>query len=103
MTKAKPKTEAPLILFNGRTYCCRKWEDKRWACVREAEHAYVAAYSLTDARRVINEYTGREFATYGELKNYWNRGTWGINMKDVIPERGLWVIFRYGSQPVRLA
>ena len=49
-----------LNIWNGGGLCCRKPGDQRWAKlgINEQPHAYVAAYSRADARRVIEEYCG---------------------------------------------
>ena len=83
-----------LKLWNGRGYCCKKLDDPSWDSLgREGPpHAYVAAYSRADARRVIAEYCGKMPSDF-ELSVYWNEGTWGNYMNDVVPERGLWLAF----------
>lgn len=83
-----------LKIWNGRGYCCRKTGDAHWAAIRTNVdvHAYVAAYSRADARRVIEEYSGRDPGDT-ELKVYWCEGTWGNAMQGVTPERGLWLGF----------
>jgi len=83
-----------LKLWNGNAFCCRKQDDALWATVKfnGAPHAYVAAYSRADARRVIGEYCGR-LPSDSEISAYWFEGTWGRMMEGVVPERGLWIGF----------
>jgi hypothetical protein len=88
-----------LKLFNGRGYSLRKHADPLWKkweaeCARRECHlyvnGYVAAYSMADCRRVIAEYCGRDPGVT-EIRDYWNKGAWGIYMQHVTPERGLWL------------
>jgi hypothetical protein len=90
-----------LKLWNGRAYCCFKPSDKRWkGSERGASHAYVAAYSVADALRVITEYCGHSPGRT-EITKYWNEGCWGNSMDGVEPERGMWIAFERG-EPVRV-
>lgn len=90
-----------LKLWNGRASWMRKPEDPLWNGVRvnSCTHAYVAAYSRADARRVIQEYTG-SMASDNEIKEYWNEGCWGNDMKGIDPVRGMWLSF--GGAPVKV-
>jgi hypothetical protein len=66
-------------------------------------HAYVAAYSMNDAVRVITEVLGYEpRGIRSELKIYWSRGCWGTPMDGITPERGMWVQQGYNFKPVKL-
>lgn len=89
-----------LKLWNGRAYALRRDNDSMWEGVRgnAYSHAYVAAYSRADARRVIVEYCGHDPGD-AELRDYWSEA-WGTNMKDVTPERGLWIDL--GKGPARV-
>lgn len=91
-----------LKLWNGRGYCCDK-RDARWNALphNRAPHAYVAAYSRADARRVIEEYCGRLPAD-SELRDYWSEGCWGNSMRDIPPERGLWLQWHHTETPERV-
>lgn len=91
-----------LKIWNGRGYCCHKSSDPLWSGIPPSaySHAYVAAYSRADARRVIAEYTGRE-PHDAEIRDYWSEGAWGNDMKGITPERGLWVAIGRAS-PVRV-
>lgn len=89
---------SPLSLWNGRAYSCRSPGDPRWDGVggKGRQHAYVAAHSMADARRVIEEYCGR-LPSDSELRVYWSEG-WGEVMDGVEPERGLWLDLGHGPR-----
>lgn len=91
-----------LKIWNGRGYCCVKPDDPLFANRRPnlSVKGYVAAYSRADARRVIEEYTGRNPGDT-ELRDYWQEGSWGNKMSGITPERGLWVSIEDGA-PVRV-
>ncbi len=76
-----------LKLFNGRG----------WG---SGQHAYVAAYSQADARRVCEE-LGYQL-TASELKVYWSHGCWGTRMDGITPERGLWLQENWHEVPKRI-
>lgn len=90
-----------LKLWNGRGNCLLKSGDPMWDGFRNNAyaHGYVAAYSRSDARRVIAEYCGRDPGD-AELRVYWNSGCWGNPMDGIAPERGLWIDL--GKGPVRV-
>ena len=92
-----------LKIWNGRGICCRTDSDPRWKDVpwNRCGHAYVAAYSREDARRVIEEYTG-EKPSVSELRDYWAEGCWGRAMDGIEVERGLWISFDERSTPERV-
>lgn len=92
-----------LKIWNGRGYCAYKHSDPLWKDVRANSdvHAYVAAYSRADARRVVAEYCGHVPAD-SEIKDYWHEGSWGDPMKEIAPERGLWLQFGHYCTPVRV-
>lgn len=97
MSKKKIK---PLKLFNGRAWCCVNHRDPRWKGIRpDSCHAYVAAYSRADARRVIFEYAGN-MPSDGELRDCWHADCWGNSMDGVEPKRGLWISFGRFERPV---
>lgn len=89
-----------LQMWNGRGNTLRNSDDSIWAGVRLNAYscAYVAAYSRADARRVIAEYLGRDIGD-AEIRDYWHP-CWGNDMRDVVPERGLWL--DVGKGPVRV-
>jgi len=94
-----------LLLFSGRAYKCVKPGDQRWAGRQQGfihgARAFVAAYSISDVRRVITEYTGTPAST-SEIENYWRKNAWGDLMDYIVPERGLWVRFQINELPVKL-
>ncbi len=92
-----------LKIWNGRGYCCIKPSDPLFSGMRPNGyvHAYVAAYSRADARRVIEEYTGID-PKETELRDYFSEGCWGNAMVNITPERGLWIIVGHNSDPVRV-
>lgn len=96
-------TTKPLKIWNGRGYCCRKYEDPAWEALRHNAHvhAYVCAASRADARRVIEEYCGR-LPPDSELKEYFHEGSWGNDMAGVAHERGLWIRFGDHGKPQRV-
>lgn len=73
-----------LKLFNGRGH-------GQWM---RHHHAYIAAKSKADAARMMAQVFGffSENSALRELNVYWHAGAWGNHMKDVNPERGVWVI-----------
>lgn len=90
-----------LRIWNGRGYDCINHKDPRWKDIpyNKSCHAYICAYSIADACRVIGEYTGTP-GRPSELKNYFSEA-WGISMDGITPERGLWIAFKDG-QPTRV-
>lgn len=88
-----------LRLFNGRAGSCCDWKDQRWKTTPRSDltaHAYIAAYSMADAVRVVKEYSeGRARTSVHEINIYWNKNCWGNSMDGITPERGLWVLFDY--------
>ena len=92
-----------LKIWNGGGLCCFKGGDPRWSALthNQQPHAYVAARSRADARRVIEEYCGKLPAD-AYLRDYWSEGAWGIWMEGVLPERGLWLQFDPTGKPERV-
>lgn len=93
-----------LKIWNGRGYCAQKPSDPIWQGVRSGayRHAYIAAYSREDARRVIEEYCGRK-PPVSEIRDYFSEGCWGTSMSSITPERGLWIqIEGKADKPVRV-
>lgn len=68
-----------LKLWNG--YAFPTYSKQRKVCV--------AAYSAADARRLFVE-LGFVDPGASQIRNYWSP-MWGIDMKDVVPERGVWL------------
>ena len=89
-----------LEIWNGRGYSCRNHDDPRWKA-GEYYHVYVGAYSRADARRVIEKYCGY-LPPDAEIKDYFSKGCWGNTMDGVERERGLWVEFNTGTQPIKV-
>lgn len=89
-----------LKLWNGEgLITCRNNSDPRWKDVEfnGSVKAFVAAYSRTDAARVIEEYCGRKPSDH-ELREYWSP-LWGMQMAGIAPERGLWLMFSRTGKP----
>ena len=62
----------------------------------------VCAHSRTDAARLISEAYGGDVGRLNrQIKDYFPP-CWGNNMKDITPERGVWLIPFYGAQPSRV-
>ena len=80
----------------------RKHNDPLWSGVAHnaSVSGFVAAYSRADVRRVIAEYTGSPTSDK-ELREYWSE-CWGNSMDGIPCERGLWLQFRHGEQPIRV-
>lgn len=56
-------------------------------------HCYVAAYSVADALRLVEQCLGYlPRGMRGEIENYWSPGLWGRTMDGITPERGIWVV-----------
>lgn len=86
-----PKT---LRFWNGRPYTLNGYD--------KHDHVSLAAYSIADARRLFVE-LGHCDPGYTEIKKYYAE-TWGNDMQDVAPERGIWVVNRFvnNNKPVKL-
>ena len=84
-----------LKFWNGRPYGVLGHGDEF-----KSAHVYVAAYSAADARRVCVE-AGKDDPGAREISVYW-APCWGTLMKDVQPERGLWVVHGYHGKPQRI-
>ena len=89
--------------FNGRAICLRNPNDSRWDGIRTNQSvcAYIGAYSVTDAIKLIEEYCGTK-PSRTEISSYWNKGAWGIHMDGVELERGIWIQFDHTQKPVRV-
>jgi hypothetical protein len=83
-----------LLLLNGRW----GWNTR--------QYIYIAAKNKTDAARLMlqaNEGRGTVGAMLYEINNYFSVGCWGNSMKDITPERGVWIAEdNYGSIPERV-
>jgi hypothetical protein len=79
-----------LKIWNGRS-CI--WEAKLPEELRghRSYHMYIAAYSVADASRLINEFNGYERNYAQEIKIYFSKGCWGNSMEGITPERGIWI------------
>jgi len=64
-------------------------------------HLYIAAYSVSDAVRLITEFCGCEGrGVKAEITNYFSPDCWGNAMEGITPERGLWIKFGHTGTPV---
>ena len=82
-----------LKLWNThRVEACRKHGDAIWSAVgpRDFVSIFAAAHSRADLRRLIEEYCGRDPGD-AELKHWCLAPSWGKQMENVTPERGLWL------------
>ena len=71
---------------------------------RKIAHFYACAYSIADLRRALDT-AGYRNVSYSEIKQFWSPGCWGILMKDVTPERGVWVSYpetKWTATPTRI-
>jgi hypothetical protein len=91
-----------LKIFNGRAFLLRNPKDPKWNGVSHnaSAHAFVAAYSRADARRLIAEYWRDPGDT--ELRVYWHEGAWGNDMAGITPERAIWIRFAHNQKPVKV-
>ncbi|HEX5704894.1 MAG TPA: hypothetical protein VFX97_16975 [Pyrinomonadaceae bacterium] len=71
-----------LKLFNGR--------------LLDFQHGYIAAYSRADAVRLYDEFIGGR-GTLPEIRDYWNKGSWGNSMIGVTPRRGMFAQTKDGA------
>lgn len=94
-----------MLLLNGRAYCVYNSKDPVWWALgpqqRMRAHAFVAAHSVADAVRLIEEYNGGWPKARYELNKYWSQGTWGTRMEGITPERGIWIAVDH-DKPIRL-
>lgn len=71
----------------------KKWNGRGYAIVgrwgHPTPHAYIAAYSRADARRVCVEAGMHDPGDY-ELKSFFS-DCWGNEMEGIEPKRGLWI------------
>lgn len=68
-----------IIIMNG-----------RW--INGKDHAYIGAYSISDACRMCSQITHMtENQWRREIDIYFSKGAWGNHMKDIPIERGIWV------------
>ena len=94
-----------LKIWNGHaSHDMRDRKDPRWKEARYI-HVYFAAYSAMDAAQMIAEYTGqaddvKKLTSY--IRRECSAGLWGTTMKDITPERGMWVQFGDHVKPVRV-
>jgi hypothetical protein len=88
-----------LKLWNGR--CYGVLPDNEWKRDGHVGHVYVAAYSMSDARRLCVE-LGLYDPGYTEVSKYWSAGAWGNSMTGITPERGVWVGYGPRDKPTRI-
>jgi len=72
-----------LKFFNGRTFDWHRW--KGW-------HTNIAAYSKTDAARLLSQAANHARNSYNEINVYFSP-CWGTVMQEVVPnpERGVYM------------
>jgi hypothetical protein len=71
-----------LIIANGRGDYGRNGLDG---------HLYVCAESKAEAVRLLIQ-AGYKTMTLREFNQYWSKGCWGVMMKDITPEKGVWFV-----------
>ncbi len=59
----------------------------------------IAAYSIADAKRLCVE-LGLKEPSHAEIRDYFGE-CWGNDMRDITPERGVWIVGR-GDTPERV-
>lgn len=65
-------------------------------------HFYVAAYSVADAVRLINEVTESHITAW-EINHFYSKGCWGNPMDGIEPtEPCLYYSEKYGDTPKRI-
>ena len=72
-----------MLLLNG-----------RWSAGRE--QIYICANDLIDACKICEQVSGSPVGWRRELNTYFSR-TWGDLMKDIVQERGAWVVKNPGD------
>lgn len=94
----------PLKLWNGRAGILHNWRRPE-----PFDHVYVAAHSRADAARLLREAATKvsggsfnEGQIAREIATYFSAGCWGNAMKDITPERGVWVSKGYDEKPWRI-
>ncbi|MEG0870428.1 MAG: hypothetical protein RSD49_01645 [Hafnia sp.] len=92
--------------WKGRTTHVFNENDPKWSGLSpNMGMAFICAHSQADANRLITEYTGKPVPA-NETKAYFDEGPWGLAMKGVTPERGIWIAFGptgNRSAPVKVA
>jgi hypothetical protein len=79
--------------WKGRTAHVFNENDPNWAGLTpDMGMAFICAHSRQDANRLIEAYTGKTVPP-NETKVFFDEGTWGLPMKGVTPERGIWITF----------
>lgn len=91
-----------LRLWYGPVDSCVKQGDTRWDAVKRMDEvaAFVCASSRADAQRIIESYSGK-LPSDRHFVNHW-RQYWPSPMKDIVPERGLWISFDLRDDPVKV-
>lgn len=54
-------------------------------------HLYVCAASKAEAVRLLIQ-AGHKLMTIRELNEYWSKDAWGVSMKSIAPEIGVWFV-----------
>lgn len=91
-----------LKIWNGGGHICRNLSSPLWKGIDPFKtHAYAAAHSRADLRRLIASYNG-VFPGETYIRDYWAEGAWGNSMEGITPERGLWISFDHWAKPVRV-
>jgi hypothetical protein len=64
----------------------------RWYEKNKTKHAYICAYSRTDACRLLAIISGTNPSYWqAEMRDYFSEGCWGNMMEGITPERGVWI------------
>lgn len=97
------KSMPNLRLWYGPVDSCVNQEDARWDAVDRLDEvaAFVCAASQADAQRIIESYSGKRPSSR-HVANHW-RQHWPSPMKEIVPERGLWILFSHRENPVKVA
>lgn len=97
-----------LKLWNGRGLVLNTSKLKQFIPIDDSDrnarynrdvHMFIAAYSVADAVRLINEFNGYEGNHSSEIKEYFSKNCWGNRMEGITPERGIWVTEGYKIKP----
>ena len=65
-------------------------------------HGFIAAYSKSDAVRVMEEAFGPGRGYMTEINVYWHHDCWGDTMSGITPVRGCWVAKEPNGKPERI-
>ena len=84
-----------LKLFNGRGHHTRTHGDYTGG------HFFIGAHSQKHAAELFEQLCGGS-GNLTEIRDYYNKGSWGLSMEGIEPEIGVWASHGYNDKPVKL-